>query len=124
MRKEIAQIWKAALRSGKYKQTTRQLAKKNIFDKGYSYCCLGVLCEIYSLKNPEFRVKETHLQKSYGHFSDSYMLPPDVQSWAGIKTRQGKFFEIENKKSLIKLNDSGYTFHKIADVICKYQEEL
>lgn len=41
MKKEIADKWVAALRSGNYKQTTGMLNRNN-----ESFCCLGVLCEI------------------------------------------------------------------------------
>ena len=122
MKPGIAKIWKEALRSGKYNQVQGFLAKKNSKDKDYSYCCLGVLCEIYFSKHPELKVNETHLQKSYGEERDYYQLPNIVQKWAGMQTNKGSFSG--NEGNLIKLNDSGFTFHEIADIICKNQIEL
>ena len=40
MKKEIADKWVEALRSGKYKQGKSALKKDD------SFCCLGVLCDI------------------------------------------------------------------------------
>lgn len=45
MKKEIADKWVAALRSGKYKQGRQYL---RTFED--NYCCLGVLCEILGLQ--------------------------------------------------------------------------
>lgn len=44
MKKEIAEKWTKALRSGKYKQGTGEL-RAYITDE-VQFCCLGVLCEI------------------------------------------------------------------------------
>jgi hypothetical protein len=40
MNEEAKRLWVAALRSGKYDQTTGALRD------GVGYCCLGVLCEV------------------------------------------------------------------------------
>src|SRR4051812_25076359 len=44
MNPEMKTKWLEALRSGKYKQASSRLRRKNEF--GGSYCCLGVLCDI------------------------------------------------------------------------------
>ena len=41
MRKDVADMWVSALRSGEYAQTTQFLRK------GGGFCCLGVLCDLH-----------------------------------------------------------------------------
>lgn len=47
MKPELRTKWVDALRSGDYQQTQGALRKKN---SEYSYCCLGVLCQIIGVK--------------------------------------------------------------------------
>lgn len=48
----IKQMWIAALRSGDYKQAKRRLRIEHS-DGSASYCCLGVLCELYRQETGE-----------------------------------------------------------------------
>lgn len=57
-RKEI-KTWTKALRSGKYKQTTKKLQD----NKGY--CCLGVACELFT--------KEDYKLKKYGFWKEHFL---------------------------------------------------
>lgn len=114
MKKEIADQWVEALRSGKYKQTTDKL-KRN--DK---YCCLGVLCEISNIS--EFSKEEEYLA------SDIH-IPKKVRSWARLKHENG--WIPGGEEALTDLNDCGsrdspgpLTFDEIADVIQMTWEEL
>jgi hypothetical protein len=43
MRLDIAKKWVEALRSGKYKRATHRLRANED-----SFCCLGVLCDLYA----------------------------------------------------------------------------
>lgn len=45
MNEKIKKQWVAALESGRYEQTTSTL-RENTKGKKYSYCCLGVLCNV------------------------------------------------------------------------------
>ena len=45
MNTEIKQKWVNALRSGEYEQGSEKLYS------GRGYCCLGVLCDLYSKEN-------------------------------------------------------------------------
>lgn len=83
MKKEIADKWVTALRSGKYKQGRFTLKK------GDTYCCLGVLCEIS------------------GHYYNPMSIVPTqaIANWAGLVERNG-FIELKRGSlTLIRLND-------------------
>jgi hypothetical protein len=143
MKKEIAQKWVKALRSGKYKQGQKALKYHN---KGVTrHCCLGVLCELYQqdkkqkqqkpLKTTEVTPQDACLflelsprGRAVQFANDSTELPPSVARWAGLHTHDGAFIEpvkgFRRIRSLAGLNDDGATFKKIADVIEQKCEEL
>jgi len=106
MRKDVAEKWVAALRSGKYKQGQNALC--NVVPHVESeettelFCCLGVLCDIlqhdpdFIEANPNYGshiVEHGHmgyLNYGLGDHDDSYeMLPWSVQSWVGMMTNDG-----------------------------------
>jgi hypothetical protein len=102
MKKDIASKWVKALRSGKFKQGRVLLKNRN-----KEYCCLGVLCEIMNFKcDPDdcilpLQLKDDlNMYSQCGHFRDGKFLP------------------------LAPLNDSGYSFDKIADIIEENWEAL
>ena len=135
MRKEIAEQWVQALRSGQYKQTTTRL--KNA--EG-GCCCLGVLCtlapkSVGEFNDLSFEWVETVVEDNDGeypcephevrrdHYEDSE-LPTPVMTWAGVSDSCGtignEFFRGRDGKeyqSLAELNDSGMSFAEIADII-------
>ena len=98
--------WLDALRSGAFDQTQRKLSD------GDRYCCLGVACEITP------NVDRTKEEGTYYYFSDeayhnSIKIPHDVRLEMG--------FPQSLQKYLIRLNDFGYSFVEIANVV---EEEL
>ena len=111
MNSNIKQQWINALRSGEYSQGAGHLRNLD------GFCCLGVLCDIYS--------KETGTQWEpdfNGRFSlfygESNYLPEVVKEWAGldrqnpwVNTSEGAITE------LAYLNDNGTTFSEIAQMI-------
>lgn len=122
MKADIKQKWVAALRSGEYEQT------EGVLRNGNGYCCLGVLCDLYS--------KETGvewLDMGFGGFSIHDVdgaLPHSVRVWAHLADEFGAYVEVETDEggatnpsylanpSLTELNDSwAYDFKMIADVI-------
>lgn len=116
MKKEVADKWIEALRSGKYKQGTGSL--KTIHDE---FCCLGVLCDISN--NGEFI---GFIYKDKGG-NDSYnfnnkTLSPLMRDWSGIKHPEG--FLIQKGTYLSVLNDNGTSFSEIADIIEQNWEQL
>ena len=122
MKLEIKQKWVAALRSGEYEQT------EGVLRNGNGYCCLGVLCDIYS--------KETGVEwedMGFGgfavHGADS-VLPFEVRQWADLPHEHGQYVAVSKRydegedttvfhsPSLTELNDSwAYDFKQIAEVI-------
>jgi len=121
MNSKIKEAWVNALRSGKYEQGTEKLRSVS------GYCCLGVLCDLYAQEHDvewEFRGNaETNLQpQDYWYFDDqSEFLPKVVMNWAGLKTHnpvlrvEDRDYEFSDE--VAHINDSGYSFSTIADLI-------
>lgn len=105
MKKEIAEKWVEALRSGKYKQTKGKLRTP----KGY--CCLGVLCDISGISKWELG---NEITGEYRYDRSRNFLPMSVKERTGINIQQ----------DLVLMNDNGKSFDVIADYIEKHQEEL
>lgn len=123
MNPDVKQKWIAALRSGDYKQTREQLRRKN------SYCCLGVLTDLYDKDKVES--KDRWCGDSYSYVNGeakckaNSILPPPVMEWAGLKECNPTVKHPSNKMgldpdfaSLAYLNDSKkLNFNQIADII-------
>jgi hypothetical protein len=113
MKKEVAEKWVVALRSGKYKQgsgTLQGIAR--------TYCCLGVLCEIAPANKKLIAVDGMLL-------GSNLATQPDVKDWADMATSLGSLYTNTDREiSLAMLNDSGKTFEEIADIIEKNWEKL
>ena len=126
MNDDVKTKWVTALRSGKYQQTQGRLRAGD----GQSFCCLGVLCDLY--------VKATPGVLWDGYYSggkllgESNYLPKEVIEWAGLPirgTHEDKECLIPNPvvnpnpfnpkaiKSLAIANDHGMTFPEIAAII-------
>lgn len=101
-----------ALRSGKYIQTGSALGR--VIDGVEYNCCLGVFCR---LKNRP-RVLDYDRFVSYdGSFSALN------SALVGTKTGYGNLGYIDDHKyNLVGLNDGGYTFEEIADILYWYVE--
>lgn len=123
MNPEVKQKWIDALRSGKYEQGSERLRSVS------GYCCLGVLCDLYAQEHNtqwEFRGnEETNLQpQDYWYFGDqSEFLPESVREWAElilynpILRVEGDDEMFELNEEVSTLNDEGYSFSTIADLI-------
>jgi hypothetical protein len=99
-----AKKWIEALRSGKYEQAKDQLKK------GDKFCCLGVACDISKLG--EWSGNE--------YMDNEKSLPGMVTDWLGLTSGMGIFYN----GCLSELNDEGYSFEKIADIIESEPEGL
>lgn len=126
MKTDIAQQWVDALRSGRYKQGRNALKQDNGEDS-CSYCCLGVLCDLYQSQT-DCRLDERTLGAARFVYigGESEFLPSVVAEWAGMKSRIGKFNDPISEKSsdLANLNDTGTSFEQLAHVIENHKEEL
>ena len=99
----IKEEWVKRLRSGEYEQGQGVL--KDIDD---TYCCLGVLASIYlDEHNKGWRFEECY---------DRLYLPKAIVNWAGLSNYYNDI-NINDKCSLVSMNDEGCSFEEIADVI-------
>lgn len=116
MKKEIADLWVKALRSGEYKQGKYRLEHNGRF------CCLGILCK---LAGPEIAPRsETALQAVY-YDGQTSSLPDSVMEWSGMSTREGGLPPSADGWPFLSVhNDSGTPFPEIADLIEKHWEAL
>jgi hypothetical protein len=123
MRADIKQKWVAALRSGAYEQT------EGVLRNGNGYCCLGVLCDLYSQETGVAWWSNPHTGNYAIHNHDN-TLPIEVRAWAQLADEFGAYVDVETDEggathppylanpSLTALNDSwAYDFKQIADVI-------
>ena len=91
MNELIAQQWVAALRSGDYKQGKSVLHNQDT----NTYCCLGVLCDLYVQENnnrdsycQQRMLSDTSIVTCFGDSTGT--LPSDVRMWAGIGDDNGQ----------------------------------
>ena len=131
MNPEVKQQWLTGLRSGEFKQCKNRL---NQGDEGM--CCLGVLSEEGAKAG--IAVKRPISFSSWPGFeydSEGATLPWSVQKWAGltahinppnpeVPTPDDARLRNEEGESmfgemvtLAELNDAGFTFAEIADLI-------
>lgn len=129
MNKEIATRWVKALRSGKYKQGKNALKYKTARG-AVRHCCLGVLCELYNQdkkrkQKPTISVKPAAPYSAdlpdgcsvYAFAGNSTTLPTKVMQWAGMHSNAGEIADEFEDESLAEINDDGYSFKKIAQII-------
>lgn len=101
--KKIIEKWSSELRSGKYSQT------RNTMHNASGYCCLGVACDVFMEKDKIHRVNGF----IYGGIptKQPFAFIPD---W--LKGVNNDFGDKTNRK-LSNLNDDGYSFDEIADLL-------
>ena len=133
MKRDIAQRWVAALRSGEFSQTQGYLNIEG------GYCCLGVLCEL-AVEDGVISKWGDHGTTTYGttdHNSD-VSLPRPVLTWAGMKGEslptpvEVPFYDedfgddaLQQYDGFAGLNDdAGFSFKQIAAVIDEQWERI
>jgi len=133
MKPQVKEKWVSALRSGQYGQTTRIL--KTINGDKASFCCLGVLCNLFIEENPDYAWNDSYgqrddsktyssfVKKSEGGSLADASLPVQVCEWAGIATNNPV---IGHGLDAIQANDEvRLSFIDIADIIeDKVSEDL
>ena len=107
--------WLKDLRSGEFPQTTGVLRDKN------GYCCLGVLanqCILVGWDEPLFDSYAYCLSDNLSFQGEFKVLPEAVQLWAGLRSSNVYFMDKGSARmSLTNLNDHGYNFKHIANLI-------
>jgi hypothetical protein len=103
-----AQRWANALRSGKYKQITGRLQGSN------GYCCLGVGCEVFIPKDKQLRTESLSSIRILIGGLPSASSQPGAPKW--LRAVDGDFYN-KTDEHLHTLNDEGYSFDEIADLI-------
>ena len=119
MKKDIADMWVEALRSGKYQKVSGTL-RGEMADHSFGFCPLGVLCDISKLV-------QWSSTKGYviGGISHSGHLPQKVRDWAGVRSPIGK--PRNGGQSISHINDCpemDCTFDQIAGIIEEIWVEL
>lgn len=125
MNPQVKAKWIDALRSGEYQQGDEALQN----DDGF--CCLGVLCDLYSKEkgldwkviDPEDAPSPTHNRFYFD--GESEFLPLSVQEWAELQSNNPEVVECDEEfiadpevtVYISHLNDTGYSFNKLADII-------
>jgi hypothetical protein len=101
MHREIAEQWIAALRSGKYEQG------RNTLRDGDSFCCLGVLCDLYGATWIEPGEDAGWICKAGN--SETAVLPNEVREWAGLIDANP---QVTMLHTIAELNDGVLGSHK------------
>lgn len=121
MIKEKADLLVAALRSGDFKQTT------GVLRNGDSFCCLGVACEIYRQNTGQGEWGHNEIFVDHTGDKSFATMPAGVVEWFGAKDfNPNTSIELDGMpgQPLASLNDSGWTFAQIADLIEREWESL
>ncbi len=129
MKKKIANMWVDALRSGEYTQGYRALCRVNHNDGSKTYCCLGVLCDLYQKNQTKNKKKKLSVKPDttgstvIAFDGNSGVLPKAVQNWAKMSSCNGEIYASYGP-NLVKMNDNCRSFIEIADHIKKFYKEL
>lgn len=124
MNPEVKAKWLAALRSGDYGQGKSELRSAD----GEAFCCLGVLCDLHA------GVADEKWSENGIYLGKAFDLPLTVSKWAGLDEardikipvelvpheRRWDNFASNGSRDTVwisELNDHGYTFAEIADLI-------
>lgn len=112
MNKKVKRKWLKALRSGEYSQGYSRLV-----DEDDNFCCLGVLCDLHA------RETGGSWDEDAGEFyykGNTGVLPKAVVEWAGLD-KADPWLPVcgidRDKSSISFVNDIGYNFKRIADLI-------
>lgn len=142
MNPEVKAQWLSALRSGEWPQ-----GRDELNDGEGRYCCLGVLCEMAKDQGvtdmwevdgqTDMRIygnREAYEASPWEYDGSWSSVPVNVQQWAGLddhdpyvtvplthpefaKLRQWNAISRNGRARVSTLNDNGFTFEEIADLI-------
>lgn len=112
MKEDIKELWLQALRSGDYHQG------HSVLRKGDTYCCLGVLCDLYLKQTGEGSWEPSGDTYSFvvGDDEVGAFLPEAVKNWAGLDSHSP--LTKRNGQTLVYFNDNQrLSFSGIANII-------
>lgn len=113
MKPEIKAKWLTALRSGDYQQGKGYLRRQ--VDGSDQYCCLGVLCDLYS---KEFGVEWQGGLDVITFLGNSSYLPEEVQDWSGVNGSGSAESMLDYEcNSLSWVNDQNNDFNQVIELI-------
>ena len=116
MNREVKAKWLAALRSGDYQQTTDVLRTVEP-DGAFSYCCLGVLCDLYRIESGGEWAGNDFVDGA-GSINSGGTLTANVRTWAGARVDQIDLSTDDDYDDVLaELNDNDWSFRDIADLI-------
>lgn len=128
MNAAVKKQWVEALRSGKYQQGTAALRTHK--DGQDQYCCLGVLCDLYTKAFPKAVgrwddvVEDGVVPFCFSNCLDSIehwqheILTPAVREWAGLETGDPALNFAGDRFCVSTLNDDErLDFNAIANLI-------
>lgn len=118
MNGRVKRLWQSELRSGKYLQG--QCALKQISTGGTTYCCLGVLAEIYARETGEAWILDgsSNQFRMDGSAGD---LGGNILSWSGLESGRGPILDGED--ATIRNDVSEWTFDEIADALDRVPDD-
>lgn len=143
MRADVLEEWLTALRSGEYTQGTGYLHVRPETSGPDQFCCLGVLCDLAKTNGATFEVTKRPMPHglTYDYDGMSGLLSGNVANSVGLvknnddpeewymPTRRDEwepdtevdiFIDLEGVgRDVSDLNDDGYTFEQIADLLEK-----
>lgn len=117
MNKEIKELWVKAL--SHYKQG------KSFLREGDTYCCLGVLCDLFS-KESGIPWKEDAIGREgvYSFMGSNSYLPEKVREWADLKSKNPIVLSDGTELGITDLNDGHSIPHADESVPPKSFEEI
>lgn len=126
MKKYDVKKWVEALRSGDYQQGIEYLCNEDEISGNFTYCCLGVACDILT-ENDWVKVIDSTMWSIGEHKAFDMPSTYDLSGWECAETASLPSKEILNNmgldvvyaQELAELNDSGWSFEKIANKIEK-----
>jgi hypothetical protein len=129
MKQDTKQLWINALRSDQYPQGTNVLAYKRPDGVTY-YCCMGVFCEVLPYVERTYPSRVDFSNIAYVATGEEVVtvLPSavinieELESVNPTITYPGRdeYGPTNEHISLAELNDSGFTFNQIADMIERF----
>ncbi len=109
----LQRAWLDALKSGKYRQGKRVLARR-LPNKKVEYCCLGVACVVGNENGVKSKKTCCSTEKVIAFDNMTGCLPPNIQKALKMRDHIGVVSETQ---SLAYMNDSGKTHKEIAEYI-------